>query len=120
MDTLAIILYFIVIPIAVILFSIALQKLINSPILVSGIVFIAFVIVALVFTETTTILILAAVGLGILSFITALLTCLLSGVLDRLCNRNTIENVGNASHNSNNNNINKCSRICCKRRICRR
>lgn len=117
MDTLTIILYFIVIPLAVILFSAALQKLIDSPLLISAIVFITFLIIALVFTESTAILIIAAIGLGALAFITAVLTCVLSKILDRICSRRT-PNSNNSSNQPTT--LNSCSRICCSRKICGR
>ncbi|MBR3133910.1 MAG: DUF2651 family protein [Clostridia bacterium] len=115
MDALTIILYFIVIPLAVILFSVALQKLINSPLLISAIVFVSFLIVALIFTESTALLTIAAIGLGVLAFITAVLTCILSGIIDKICNKRATNNNNNVNQPTT---INSCSRICCCRRIC--
>lgn len=121
MDILTIILFFVVIPIAVIISSIALQRLINSPVLVSAIVFITFIIVALLFPASTALLILAAIALGIIALITAFLTCILSGVLDRICDKNCTRDNDAQNNNDNiSNNINRCSRLCCRRRICRR
>lgn len=112
MDVLTIILYFIVIPIAVVLFSATLQKIINSPLLVSSIVFITFIIIALVFSESSALLILSAIALGLLALVTSILTNVLSNIMDRLCNSNNF-------NNSNSNNARRCSRLCC-RRICGR
>lgn len=122
MDTLTIILFFVVIPIAVVLFSVALQRLIDSPILVSAIVFVAFLIIALVFTDSTAVLILAAIALAILALISAFLSCLLSGALDRICSRNynSNESVGDIQNNNNVSGTRSCSRLCCRRRLCKR
>ena len=72
MDT---ILIFVVLPLATIIFSIALQKLLKCPLLVAAIVFALFLI--LEYTEFETGFIIAAIVYALLAFITAFLTCLI-------------------------------------------
>lgn len=78
-------LIFFAIPLAVVIISIALQKILNNPFLVAGIVFSILLVIVLAFLDP--IYLIAVVAYSILSFITAILTCLLSRVLsDNMCN----------------------------------
>ena len=100
------ILFFFILPLAVIIFSIAFQRLLNSPVLISAIVFITFLIIAFFVTDLTVTLIIAAIAFAIVSFITSFVYCVISNFLDRVCRQN-------------NNDLNSCtSRLCCKRRLC--
>jgi len=76
------ILIFVVLPLATIIFSIALQRLLKCPILVAAIVFAVFLILA--YTVFGTGFIIAAIVYAILAFITAFLTCLICRIIRRL------------------------------------
>lgn len=91
-------LIFFAIPLAVIIFSIALQKILRNPFLVAGIIFSIFLIIVLAFFDT--IYLIAVVAYTILSFITAVLTCLICRFL-----RNQICNNGEQDENLVNNAI---------------
>lgn len=104
------ILFFFILPLAVIIFSVALERLLDSPVLVSAIIFIIFITIAFVVTDLTAVIVIAAIAFTILSFLTALISCILSSVFDRLCNLNNNNSIANT---------NSCTkRLCCKRRIC--
>ncbi|MBR3255960.1 MAG: YbeF family protein [Clostridia bacterium] len=78
-------LIFFAIPLAVVLISIALQKILRNPFLVAGIVFSVLLVIVLAFFDT--IYLVAVVAYSILSFVTAILTCLLCRVLNNtMCN----------------------------------
>ena len=78
-------LLFFAIPLAVVLISIALQKILRNPFLVAGIGFSILLVIVLAFFDT--IYLVAVVAYSILSFITAVLTCVLCRVLsDTMCN----------------------------------
>ena len=79
MDT---ILIFVVLPLATIIFSIALQKLLECPILVAAIVFAVFLI--LTYTVFGTDFLIAAIIYALLAFVAAFLTCLISRLIRRL------------------------------------
>lgn len=100
-------LIFFAIPLAVIIFSIALQKIIKNPFLVAGIIFSSLLIIVLALLDT--VYLIAVVAYTILSFVTAVLTLLLCRWLvnNQICNA-----ICNSNSNSNddlidiNNNIN--------------
>ena len=73
------VLFFIVLPLATILISIVLQKLLKSPILVAILVFVVYLILA--FTVFTTEFLINAIIYTILAYIAALLTCFIQRVL---------------------------------------
>lgn len=73
-----ILLIFFALPIAVIILSIALQKLLKCPALVAAIIFAIFLIVTFVINNLQ--LLIAAIVYAILSFITAYITCLVVAV----------------------------------------
>lgn len=78
------ILIFVVLPLATIIFSIALQRLFKCPILVSAIIFVIFLI--LTYTVFGTDFIIFAILFAVLSFITAFLSNLLCRIIRRLRN----------------------------------
>lgn len=69
-------LVFFAIPFAVIIISIALQKLLRNPFLVAAIIFSVLLVIVLAFFDT--IYLIAVLVYTILSFITALVTCIIS------------------------------------------
>jgi len=79
MDT---ILIFVVLPLATIIFSIALQRLLKCPILVAAVVFAIFLI--LTYTVFGTDFLIFAILFALLAFITAFLTCLICKIIRRL------------------------------------
>lgn len=142
-ETMNILLIFFALPIAVIIISIALQKILKCPILVAAIIFAIFLIVTFIVNNLN--FLIAAIVYAIISFITAYLTCLIGRILARFgdriscgcrrenqcgCNQNEegctyqisnsdglsarINVIPNANNNNNNNgNNNNC---CCRRR----
>lgn len=76
------ILIFIVLPLATIIFSIALQRLLKCPILVAAIIFAIFLI--LTYTVLGTDFLIFAILFAILGFITAFLTSLFCKIIRRL------------------------------------
>jgi len=76
------ILTFVVLPLATIIFSIALQRLLKCPILVAAVVFAVFLI--LTYTVFGTDFIIFAIVYAIIAFITALLTSLVCRIIRRL------------------------------------
>ena len=135
-------LIFFALPIAVIVISIALQKILKCPPLVAAIIFSIFLIVTFIVNNLN--FLIAAIVYAIISFITATIICLISKLkhTTSICNNNFIAlNNGNCENeipnncgcnyqitnseglnakiniipNSNqNNNINNCG--CCRRR----
>lgn len=73
---------FVVLPLATIIFSIALQRLLKCPILVAAIIFAIFLI--LTYTVFSTDFLIFAILFAILSFITAFLTKLLCRIIRRI------------------------------------
>ena len=83
-------LIFFALPIAVIIISIALQKILKCPALVAAIIFAIFLIVTFVVNNLN--FLIAAIVYAIISFITAYITCLIGRLLARMgdmgcCNR---------------------------------
>lgn len=83
MNTLLLI--FFALPIAVIIISIALQKIFKCPFLVSAIIFAIFLVVT--FAIGNLILLVAAIGYAILAFVTAVLTKIICRILNELNER---------------------------------
>ena len=108
------ILVFLIFPIAVIIFSIALEKLLNSQILVAAIIFIIGLIIALVFFSGNTNAIIAALVYAIIAFITALITSFILNFFDNNNNNNN-NNSGNRFPNTR-----ACRICCCQRRLANR
>ena len=76
------ILIFVVLPLATIIFSIALQRLLKCPILVAAVVFAIFLI--LTYTVFGTDFLIFAILFGILAFITAFITKVLCKIIRRI------------------------------------
>lgn len=98
-------LLFFALPIAVIIISVALQKVLRNPLLVAGIIFAILLIATFVINDLN--LLIATIIYTIISYITALITSLICRFL-----RNNRQNGGrccNLCENSNNNtNNNSC------------
>ena len=77
-----ILLIFFALPIAVIIISIALQRILKCPILVAAIIFAIFLIVTFIVNNLN--FLIAAIAYAILSFITAYITCIIRKILDRM------------------------------------
>ena len=98
-------LIFFALPIAVIIISIALQKIFKCPFLVAGIIFAAFLIVTFVVGNLN--LLIATIAYTILAFITAVLTNIICRILRELDSREGERQTSCCSRrgrNSNNNN----------------
>ncbi len=91
-------LIFFAIPFAVIVISLALQKLLRCPFLVAAIIFSIFLVVGFAISNLN--IVIAGIIYAILSFVTAYLTM----VVARLRRENNQENA-----NNNNNNTSTCS-----------
>lgn len=138
-----ILLIFFALPIAVIIISIALQKILKCPPLVAAIIFAIFLVVTFIINNLN--FLIATIVYAIISFITAVIVCTVSRFLTRICsnsknnfitlnnNENEISNCGcnyqisnsnglsarvniipNTTNNTNNSNTNSCG--CCNRR----
>ncbi len=93
-------LIFFALPIAVIIISVALQKILKCPILVSAIIFAIFLIVTFIINNLE--FLVAAIVYAIISFITAYLTYIICRILNSQsenCRRNN-------NNNNNDNNTN--------------
>ncbi|MBQ9659541.1 MAG: DUF2651 family protein [Clostridia bacterium] len=95
-----IILIFVIIPIATILFAIALQRLLRSPIIVAGVFLGIFLILA--YTVFDTSFLILAILYTILAFITAFLSQLIFMLKRRFCNRSWYGNQMSNVQNGNN------------------
>lgn len=85
-----ILLIFFALPIAVIIISIALQRILKCPILVAAIIFAIFLIVTFIVNNLN--FLIATIAYAIISFITAYITCIIRRFLDRIgneCNCNS-------------------------------
>ncbi len=100
-----ILLIFFALPIAVIIISIALQKILKNPLLVAAIIFAIFLIVTFVVDDLN--FLVAAIVYAIISFITAFLTYLICRFLKEQCRENINSccnnNIMTANTNQNNN-----------------
>lgn len=81
-----ILLIFFALPIAVIIVSVILQKLLKCPILVAGFIFAIFLVVAFVIGDLTYLIV--AIAYTILAYITAFLTMLICHILRNINNDN--------------------------------
>lgn len=77
-------LIFFALPIAVIIISIALQKILKCPALVAGIIFAIFLIVTFIVNNLN--FLIAAIVYAIISFITAYITCIIGRIISRMGN----------------------------------
>lgn len=102
-------LIFFAFPIAVIIISIILQKLLNNPVLVAALIFAIFLIITFSFFDET--FLIATLAYTILAFITALITKIICN-----CNGEDSDNICNSINNilgnntTNNNTENTCTR----------
>lgn len=96
----AALLIFFAIPIAVIIISIALQKIFRNPFLVAAIIFAIFLVVT--FAIGDLIYLVATIAYTILSFITAIITCIICRLLQNISDRqNTNQMCGCLNRNTN-------------------
>ena len=98
MNTLLLI--FFALPIAVIVISIALQKILKCPFLVAGIIFAIFLVVTFIIGNL--IYLVAAIAYAILAFITAVITKLICRILKELDERNGRGRCGCSDNRRNN------------------
>lgn len=99
MDINTILLIFFAIPLAIIIFSIALQKLFRNPFLVAGIIFAILLIIVLAFFDS--IFLILVIAYTILAFITAVLTKIICKLLRRIENSNSDSNSNSNNCTSN-------------------
>ena len=100
------ILLFFVFPIATIIFAIALERILNSPLLVGAIIFAIFLIVT--FVSFTVDFLIYAIVYGLLAVLTAYLAHLLFNLFNNLINNSDDDNLPNT----------RACRICnCQRKI---
>lgn len=120
-----IILIFFAISFVVIVISIALEKILNCPILVAAIIFSIILLIAIILLNN--ILLVASVFFAILAFIVATITCIIcrfrrhhkcNDKIDSEENLNSqlIEAIANISTNLNTANNNSNVSCCCRRR----
>ena len=95
-------LIFFAIPLAIIIISIALQKILRNPFLVAGIIFSILLVIVLAFFDP--IYLIAVVAYTVLAFITAFLTCLICRVIEDNSNMYSCMGCGNNNNNCNNTN----------------
>ena len=93
-------LIFFAIPLAIIIISIALQKVLRNPFLVAAIIFSILLVIVLAFFDT--IYLIAVVAYTVLAYITAVLTCLFRRLL-RNSNMGGCMGCGNNNNNDNGN-----------------
>lgn len=86
-EVMNILLIFFALPIAVIVISIALQKILKNPLLVAAIIFAIFLIVTFIVNNLN--FLIAAIAYAIISFITALITCIVCRILNRINRENS-------------------------------
>lgn len=98
-----ILLLFFALPIATIIISIALQKILNNPLLVAAVIFAIFLVVTFIIGDLN--LLIATIVYTILSFLTAAIV--------NYIDENREENHNNNNSNNNSINNNQCS---CRRR----
>ena len=107
-------LIFFALPIAVIIISIALQRIFRCPILVAAIIFAIFLIVTFIIDNLT--FLIATIAYAILSYLTALLTCVINRFLNSCNSCNSASQVNTISNdfqqlNNNQNNENDINTI---------
>ena len=111
-------LLFFALPIAVIIISIALQKILRNPLLVAGIIFAIFLIVTFVIGDLN--ILIATIVYTIISYVTALVTSLIcrflkNGIHNNLgacCNSCNNSNNNGCNNQNNNNNDDDDSEVC--------
>lgn len=116
-----------VFPIVTIIFAIALEKLLDNPLLTAGTIFGSFLIAT--FTVYTIDFLIYAVAYGILAFVVAYLYRFITSILSRLGGIGQNNNGNNNNNNNNNGGIpdntsvnpnTRACRVCnCQRQYCR-
>lgn len=105
-----ILLIFFALPVAVIIISVALQRILKCPILVSAIIFAIFLVVTFVINNLNFLVV--TIIYAIISFITAFFTCFINRFLNRLGrienNILTFDNSQNCCNENNNEQNNEC------------
>lgn len=96
-----ILLLFFALPIATIIISIALQKVLDNPLLVAAIIFAIFLVVTFIIGDLN--LLIATIVYTILSFLTA-------AIVNYIDENNEEDDNNNGNGNNNNNNGNQCWR----------
>lgn len=116
------ILLFFVFPLVTVIIAIALQKILNNPLLVGAVIFSIFLLVSYLNYGGSSQAIIASIIYGILAFLAALLSRTLSNLIRNNTNNdnNTNNNSNNNQNNSNNNwpNTRACRTCKCQRCIC--
>ncbi len=117
------ILLFFVFPLVTIIIAIALQKMLNNPLLVGAVIFSMFLLVSFLKYGGTSQAIIASIIYGILAFVAALLLRMISNLRLNNMNNNSNSNSNSNSNNDANNSQNwpntRACRICkCQRCIC--
>lgn len=113
-----IILIFIILPLATIVFSIALQKILENPFLVAAIIFSTLLLGAYILFNGSINAIIGAIVYGVISLITAFIISIIHNLREEMNNNNN----NNADTDDNDNNyINtRACRICrCQRNLLR-
>lgn len=98
-----ILLIFFAIPIAVIIISIALQKIFKSPFIVAAIIFAIFIIIPFALDNLT--LLVATIAYTIIAFITAVITKIICKIIKQLNNNETQLLSINGTINNDNGNL---------------
>ena len=106
-----ILLIFFALPIATIIISIALQKILKCPILVAAIIFAIFLVVTFIVGNLN--FLIAAIIYAIISFITAVLTHIICRILNTYRDNNCWRDRDNCNCNRNNNCNNNCNNNSC-------
>lgn len=109
------ILLFFVFPIATIIFSIALEKLFNNPILVAAIIFAVFLIVT--FVALTTDFLIFVIAYTLIALLTAYLTNVITNLIERLNNSSSSSN--SSSNDDFNLNTQACRTCQCQKQLIR-
>ena len=98
-----ILLIFFAFPIATIIISIAIQKILRSPILVAAVIFAIFLIVTFAAFDAT--FLIATIIYTIIAYIIAVLTCIISKIIRKIINCNFDRNITINSIENNSNNL---------------
>ena len=101
-----VLLLFFALPIATIVISIALQKILKNPILVSAIIFSVFLIVIFIINNIN--FLIATIIYTLISYITAILVCLIC----KIRNRCSCNNINSCCNNINTNDVFTISNNC--------
>lgn len=114
------ILLFFVFPLVTVIIAIALQKILNNPLLVGAVIFSIFLLVSFLNYGGSSQAIIASIIYGILAFLAAILSRAISNFISNNSNNgNSNNNSDNDSNNSQNWPNTRACRVCkCQRCIC--